>query len=621
MFTNFDDKGSKVNIPQRPFLFSSVKRRMHIPDEETTQTLSSDCTRNKVPRMDCNKNELHVTKLFEEIWKSYDEQDLIDVTFKVSNPPGLVPAHRLILSAASPHFRKLFHTEQGLSPVIEIHHIDGETFERLVGFCYTGTALLTRDNVEKMLKAAKLLKLDDMVAICIDFLIDHIRLFDMQWLYDLERETQCALLADRIKSYEVDNFNKISQNIDFLNFNAEKLQALVESNNLNVNSEEHALEAIERWYKHDVLARKKYLPALVACLRLTHFDVKFLLKRVKTLPGCELLTYKALSWISKPTLRKNIRLKFAEPREGLCGNWKSKALMAIQIDCEDTNHGYIYRFNKREDTWLEWDKIQINALNFEVIFVDDNLYFIGGKIDYEAIKTVNSWNIRTKAWKRLPDLNYARYWSSVTQLNGKIYVIGGLATDDKVSQSVEVYTDAGGWQEAANLITPRYGASAVTVNGNIYLMGGYGDGDLQSVERYNPLTNTWTSCAPLLTDHYLPGVAVYNRHIYVIGGWTQTPHAVVERYDVQSDKWTWVCTLTPGRWGAGCSFIDKQLWTVGGGSQTTYTSDVKVYDLSTNKWSDAKPLPRTGIYYCFTVSTPIMKIEKSENKEKNKEDK
>lgn len=87
---------------------------------------------------------------------------------------------------------------------------------------------------------------------------------------------------------------------------------------------------------------------------------------------------------------------------------------------------------------MEWDKIKINTSNFEVILVGDNLFFVGGKIDYEPIRDVTSWNLKTKVWKRLPDLNYARYWSSVTELGGKIYVIGGLANVAEVSISVEV---------------------------------------------------------------------------------------------------------------------------------------------------------------------------------------
>lgn len=125
---------------------------------------------------------------------------------------------------------------------------------------------------------------------------------------------------------------QIIQTSYFVTFDAKRLQALLESNNLNVNSEDEALESIERWYKHNVSDRAEYLPKLVGCLRLTTFDVDILLTRIQPLPGCELLSYKALSWICEPSARKSIPLKFTEPREGLSGNWRSKALMAILTD-------------------------------------------------------------------------------------------------------------------------------------------------------------------------------------------------------------------------------------------------------------------------------------------------
>ncbi|XP_036226047.2 kelch-like protein diablo isoform X4 [Bactrocera oleae] len=569
--------------------------------------------------MESNKTIYHITKLIYNVWQCYDNQNLIDVTFKLANPPLLVPAHRLIMSAASPYFSTLLITEQSINPVIEINNIDSDIFERLVAFCYTGTALITANNAEKMLKGAMTLKLDDVVEICVDFLLENISVFTIKRLYDLEHETQCYQLSKKILKYEINNFKKICRDPIFVTISAKRLQALVESNNLNVNCEEDVLESIERWFQHNVGDRRRPLPDLVACLRLTSFAVDILLTRIQALPGCELLAYKALSWISETSARKKISLKYTEPREGLSGNWRTKELMAIQTDCADTNHGYIFRFNKKKDTWVLWDKILINAINFEVILVDDTLFFIGGKIVYEAIKDVNSWNLKTKTWERLPDLNKARYWSSVTELDGKIYVMGGRTNVDKVSQSVEVYTKRNGWKEVCELITPRYGARAVTLNGKIFLIGGHDGCDLQvqSVERYDAITDTWTACAPLLSEHYMPGVAIHNRHIYVIGGCTQSPNAIVERYDVQADKWIKVCSLFNGRWGLGCSFIDKQLWAIGGSSQTCYKSAVTVYDTKKNKWSEAEALPRAGIYYSFTVSTTLLEEEKEikENEE------
>lgn len=113
------------------------------------------------------------------------------------------------MSAASPYFRNLFESEQGLSPVIEINDIDSDTFERLVAFCYKGIALITKDNAEKMLKAAMTLKLNDVVLLCADFLVDHISIFTITRLYSLEYETKCIPLSKKIQEFEKNNFNKV----------------------------------------------------------------------------------------------------------------------------------------------------------------------------------------------------------------------------------------------------------------------------------------------------------------------------------------------------------------------------------------------------------------------------
>ncbi|XP_036339285.1 kelch-like protein 41 [Rhagoletis pomonella] len=68
--------------------------------------------------LDVNGQDLNhfIKKLLNNICDFYDEQDLIDVTFKLSNPTAMVPAHRLILSAASPYFKDLFKSDKGLTP-------------------------------------------------------------------------------------------------------------------------------------------------------------------------------------------------------------------------------------------------------------------------------------------------------------------------------------------------------------------------------------------------------------------------------------------------------------------------------------------------------------------------
>lgn len=121
-----------------------------------------------------------------------------------------IPAHRLILSATSGYFQKLFSRDQDTSPIIEINEINSDTFERLIAFCYTGRTLITHENVAEMLKASVILQLDDAVADCMDYIFENITVYTLEWAYSLQRETQCEHLRQKIHEYEIRHFMEVS---------------------------------------------------------------------------------------------------------------------------------------------------------------------------------------------------------------------------------------------------------------------------------------------------------------------------------------------------------------------------------------------------------------------------
>uniref|UniRef100_A0A0K8VGR2 Kelch-like protein 17 n=1 Tax=Bactrocera latifrons TaxID=174628 RepID=A0A0K8VGR2_BACLA len=276
--------------------------------------MATSCTQRPTLQSNLTEANRFMEKLMTKIFCFYDEQSLIDVSFKFSNSTAVIPAHRLILAAASPHFENLFNGEQGNNPVIEINDIDSDIFERLIAFCYTGQTLITVNNVGAMIKAAIVLQLDDAIISCVDYLMKHIGEYTLQGAYTLERETQCELLKQKIIEYEIQNFMEISQSNEFLNFDVEKMQRLLESDNLNIAREEDAYDAIKRWVNYDVPARQEQLPILIPCLRLTQIDADFLWTHIHPLPGCELLTLRTITWIRESAARTRINMRFTEAR-------------------------------------------------------------------------------------------------------------------------------------------------------------------------------------------------------------------------------------------------------------------------------------------------------------------
>ncbi|XP_049312333.1 kelch-like protein 17 isoform X16 [Bactrocera dorsalis] len=563
--------------------------------------MASSSTQTLALQTDSSSPNCFMEKLMAKIFSFYDEQSLIDVTFKVSNPTALVPAHRLILAAASPYFEKLFNGDQGNTPIIEINDIDSDIFERLITFCYTGQALITVTNVGAMLKAAIVLQLDEAVTRCVDFLMAHIDEYTLHDAYMLERETRCQLLKRKFIEYEIKNFMEISQSDEFLNFDVERLQRILESDNLNITREEDAFDAINRWFNYDVPAREEQLPLLIACLRLTQFDADFLLTHIQPLPGCELLAFKALSWISKPEARTKINMRFAEPRAVIC----EKTLLALC--CVETwMNPTLLQYNKAEDKWQEYASINCDYKWYRTILKDDNILFTGGekKDDETTSNIVRSWNIRNKTWQDLPAMKQARRSHCVVELNGKIYAIGGF--DGKKSLStVERYTTSDGWEFVSSLNDRRYNASAVTLNGKIYIMGGRNSGvPLKSVECYNPDSNTWTSCADMTECHWLHGVAVHKGHIYVVGCFSG--NGTVERYDPQQNTWSKICSLEVGRGIIACASLDNKLWAIFFSVSGNKIS-VSVYNEENDRWEQKCAFPGHFVLSCYVVPVALLK--------------
>ncbi|XP_039967837.1 kelch-like protein 1 [Bactrocera tryoni] len=537
-------------------------------------------------------------KLMAKIFCFYDEQSLIDVTFKFTNSTAVIPAHRLILAAASPYFENIFNSEQGNNSVIEINDIDSDIFERLIAFCYTGQTLITVNNVGAMVKAAIVLQLDDAITSSVDYLMSHIDEYTLQGAYTLERETQCEFLKQKIIEFETQNFMKISQSNEFLNFDVEKMQRLLESDNLNIAREKDAYDAIKRWFNFDVPARQEHLPLLIACLRLIQFDADFLLTHIHPLPGCELLTFKALLWICKPEARTKINLRFTEPR-GISGtNWVEKTILAL---CSSINPKLL-QYNKAEDKWQEYASIKYKYRWYGTILKDDNLLFIGGNKKGESVNIVRSWNIRNKTWQNLPVMNQARDEHCVVELDGKIYAIGGSEGNNTLS-SVERYTTSEGWKFVNSLIVGRFQASAVSLNSKIYIMGGYNvDSYLKSIECYNPDSNTWTSCAKMTGFHTDPITAAHKGHIYVLSN--KDNNCLVERYNPQQDTWSKICSLQVSGDLLASVSLGNKLWAIGGISAGKIC--VSVYDEENDQWRQKCSLPQIDFYSCLVVPEALL---------------
>jgi N-acetylneuraminic acid mutarotase len=158
------------------------------------------------------------------------------------------------------------------------------------------------------------------------------------------------------------------------------------------------------------------------------------------------------------------------------------------------------------------------------------IYAIGGAHNTGEYATVEEYNPATDEWRRVADLPATRAGAGVCTTRGKVYAVGGFVGRDDRFRAVDTLFEYDAqrdvWTERAPLPKPRSFVTAVSVGGRVFAIGGTDDGSgvwdsmLDTVEEYNPLTDTWTATAPLPCAVYGASAVAIGSTIYVVLGWT-----------------------------------------------------------------------------------------------------
>ena len=93
----------------------------------------------------------------------------------------------------------------------------------------------------------------------------------------------------------------------------------------------------------------------------------------------------------------------------------------------------------------------------------------------------------------------------------------------------------------------------VTLNGYLYAVGGFDDASpLDTVERFNPQTNTWQFMAPMHVCRGGVGLSALGGYLFAVGGHDGKAYLnTAEMYCPKTNVWTPVASMATSRAGAG----------------------------------------------------------------------
>src|SRR5262245_47037627 len=162
----------------------------------------------------------------------------------------------------------------------------------------------------------------------------------------------------------------------------------------------------------------------------------------------------------------------------------------------------------------------------------------------------------------------------------------------------------GVWTSKAPMIGRRYAHAAATLNGKILAVGGADPASCFSLpfhDVYDPVTDAWTGGTSMNVGRANPAAAVLqvggNDQLFVVGGSTDCGVRTdsMEAYDPVSNTWTPKAPMPGGaRSNMGAAVIDGLLYVVGGMQFDAFdgmTDLVEVYNPATDTWSTVAPLP------------------------------
>ena len=231
-----------------------------------------------------------------------------------------------------------------------------------------------------------------------------------------------------------------------------------------------------------------------------------------------------------------------------------------------------------------------------------NVYAIGGMLGWQdAVTATERYDACSRSWTTMAPLPQPRGYVQAAELNGKLYVVGGV--DRVISGTYQVHNETwvydpigNAWSQAANYPQALGGVALAVVNSRLYAFGGFdargpNGGDVASTYVYNPDNNTWLARADIISGtRSLAGAARLNDKIYLVGGTSSTgsmASTAVNVYNPATNSWSNAAPLIDGVHSPGVAVLPDAnlLYVVGGGIQWYSLVGAQVYDPAANTWS------------------------------------
>ena len=164
-----------------------------------------------------------------------------------------IPAHRVVLAAASHFFNLMFTTNMLESKSFEVELKDAEPdiIEQLVEFAYTARISVNSNNVQSLLDAANQYQIEPVKKMCVDFLKEQVDASNCLGISVLAECLDCPELKATADDFIHQHFTEVYKTDEFLQLDVKRVTHLLNQDTLTVRAEDQ----VTKLPSHNILSK------------------------------------------------------------------------------------------------------------------------------------------------------------------------------------------------------------------------------------------------------------------------------------------------------------------------------------------------------------------------------
>ena len=265
---------------------------------------------------------------------------------------------------------------------------------------------------------------------------------------------------------------------------------------------------------------------------------------------------------------------------------------------------------------IQLPSLPIPTSRATAVVIGGKIYVSGGLcVDVERAQLVQVYDTITAEWTTLPPSPI--YNSESTLVNGQLTLIGGrdASTGEITNSTITWDEEKKQWfPKVPPMPTKRLRPCIIHCNNLMLVAGGKASDNktlLDSVDVFNMDTFQWTTSSSFKLPIPLWEIrhSISNQYLYITSGMNSTTTAINAAYQLpveevvnavtKEQEVEWILVQNTPNWASGLVADSDHPIVVGGFDESGKpTSDVSIYDPTTDKWSNVGQCVRPHLHSC-----------------------